>query len=321
MARYNSNGSLDITLNPPSGKVQTCVGSTWTRGYGGVIVQPVDGTRDKMIVAGELLGNFGLLRYTSDGQLDTTFNSTGVVTTPMGGNNSSAEAVTMQNGAILVVGNVVYNAGECSALVRYNLDGTLDTTFGTDGTGKVFTYANQGSLDFYDVAVYPAGSDHADYVVAAGKTYHNPGTSLTLARYTPDGTLDSGFGTGGIVETYNPAGGGLVGKCVALQPDGKIVAAGGASGKYLFIARYSTDGSLDTSFGAGTGTVTTAIPNLSGTVVSLLVQPDGKIVATGSHAPSTQPCGVTSSWPGTTPTAALIAACGVPRRWRSTTCP
>jgi len=305
LARYNSNGSLDNTFNLQGtgkkatyGTVQTDLGGSDR--INGVVVQP-DG---KIVAAGTTDASgrrqFTLARYTAAGRLDATFGAGGVVTTP-DPDVHDLWAVTLHQGKILAVGWTGYpvEGGEDFALARYNLDGTLDTTFGTGG--KVVT-DHRLYDQLYAVAVYPSGSPYQDYIVVAGETAGPDSTVgvLAVARYRPDGSLDPGFGSGGIVETPGVDFGTYANvlteaKAVALQPDGSIVAAGrqllwdpaaSVYHSFLFLARYDTLGNLDPTFGCG-GIVATQIPNMEqrAFVQSVLIQPqlDGtsKIVAAG----------------------------------------
>lgn len=155
--------------------------------------------------------------------------------------------------------------------------GSLDPTFGIGG--KVTTALD--GFDFgYALAVQADGK-----VLVAGKTSADRlNYDFALVRYSPDGTLDTSFGTGGVVTT-DFAGGHDVAWEVAVQADGKIVAAGqsrpGPTGDDDFaLARYNADGSLDTTFGIG-GKVTTDFEGFSDAGYDLAIQADGKIVVAG----------------------------------------
>src|SRR5207302_1044805 len=119
-------------------------------------------------------------------------------------------------------------------------------------------------------------------LVAAGRTFTGSRTVFALARYRANGSLDGSFGTGGKVIT--PLGNvDDEAFALVLQPDGKLVAAGytsSASSIAFALMRYSTDGSLDTSFGTG-GKVTTPIGSVDDEAFALVLQPDGKLVAAG----------------------------------------
>src|SRR5205085_6356209 len=106
--------------------------------------------------------------------------------------------------------------------------------------------------------------------------------TFALARYNSDGTLDATFGSGGKVTTVFGTNG-AVALALALQPDGKIVAAGvtASSTSNFALARYNTNGTLDTSFGSG-GKVTTNFSGGNDYARGVAIQADGKIVVAGS---------------------------------------
>jgi uncharacterized delta-60 repeat protein len=124
-------------------------------------------------------------------------------------------------------------------------------------------------------------------IVAVGSTLNRafPGGGFALARYNPDGSLDPGFGGGGLVST-SFAGSFASGEALALQPDGKIVVAGFVSttdqtSTVLALARYKADGSLDERFGVD-GTVTTDLGTSGNEAHGVAIQPDGLIVVVGT---------------------------------------
>src|SRR5205814_4259233 len=158
------------------------------------------------------------------------------------------------------------------------VDGDLDPTFGTDG--KVLTDFDHSTDIAYAVAVQTDGK-----LVVVGTTYRDNDFSnedFAVARYNPDGTLDKTFGVGGKVQTDFP-GLAAVASSVVVQPDGKILVAGGAFPLFTFlgdfkVVRYNLDGSLDSSFGNG-GIVTTSFPGQGSYAFAVALQPDGKIIA------------------------------------------
>src|SRR5262245_11633410 len=163
------------------------------------------------------------------------------------------------------------------ALTYGQTPGALDAGFGTGG--RVTTTIG-GNSDFArGVVVQPDGK-----ILAAGVALGDLGSDFELVRYNRDGTLDNSFGMN--VNASTDFGGAFVGAwSVALQTDGKIVAAGLTvnSGVTQFaLARYNTDGSLDASFGTG-GRVTTGFPGVSATGFSVALQPDAKIVVAGDR--------------------------------------
>ncbi|WP_329570964.1 calcium-binding protein [Streptomyces sp. NBC_01361] len=273
LARYNTNGSLDAGFDG-DGLVLTDVSGGDEDIANGVAVQP-DG---KIVVVGRSGdpvsgGNrFTVVRYNSNGSLDTGFDGDGIARTDFGaGGPQEAFAVTVQaNGAIVAVGE----SGANVALARYNPDGSLDTGF--DGDGKVTTGFAGGSASAYDVAMQSDGR-----IVVTGRAGYNfpaNASDFALARYNSDGSLDTGFSGDGKVTT--PFADADVAAGVKVQTDGKIVVAGTSDFDFA-LARYNPDGSLDTGF-SGDGKVATSFGagTLDGSS-DLALQSDGKIVAAG----------------------------------------
>ena len=193
--------------------------------------------------AGGTGNDFALARYDgSDGSLDTTFGAGGKVLTDFGANDNVESVAIDDAGRIVVAGFAQGTTGNDFALARYNgSDGSLDTTFGTDG--KVLTDFDSYSDYAQDVAI-----DGAGQIVVAGQTYQSGGTGydFALARYnSSDGSLDNTFGTGGKVTTdfgsYSDNA-----YAVATDAVGRIVVAGqsyqsGATGYDFALARYDAD--------------------------------------------------------------------------------
>jgi uncharacterized delta-60 repeat protein len=283
LARYNPNGKLDQTFGS-GGKVTAALDS----GGDGVaaIVLQADG---KIVTAGSIIHSNSTLgfvvgRFNPDGSLDQTFGNHGSVETTFGDPAAEGNDVVLQSdGKIMVVGSSgagSYSALNDFALARYNSDGSLDQSFGQGG--KVTTHfpgvTNTGSNAFSAI-LQPDGK-----LVAAG-TYVNEGTfnAIALARYNPDGSLDSTFGDAGLVRTWIGQGDAFA-FGIVLQADGRIVVAGyndTPQDNDFALACYLTNGALDSTFGTG-GVITT---NFSGTssdiAYSIAVQRDGKLVAAG----------------------------------------
>jgi uncharacterized delta-60 repeat protein len=275
LARYNRDGTLDASFGT-GGRVTTDFA-------GGVdtalsVAIQADG---KIVAAGTAtingISDFALARYNRDGTLDASFGTGGTVTTDFAGDRDQANSVVIQpetEGKIVAAGSATINGISDFALARYNLDGTLDASFGAGGT--VTTDFAGGGDTAASVAVQTDGK-----IVAAGSATIS-GVDFALARYTSNGTLDATFGAGGTVTT-DFAGGVDNGRSVAVQSDGKIVAAGRAviSGNSDFaLARYTSNGTLDASFGTG-GTVTTDFAGSVDQAFSVALQKDGNIVAAG----------------------------------------
>jgi uncharacterized delta-60 repeat protein len=232
----------------------------------------------KIVAAGPGFFNtvFALARYRANGSLDASFGSAGTVTTNISPGEDKPYAIALQgDGKIVVAGSSQYGDQHMIALARYKPNGTLDARFGNGGT--VTTAIGVGHQDYaYAVVVQADGK-----IVVAGSSSSISQDLFALARYNANGTIDTSFGSGGTVTTA--VGLGDVAYALAIQPDGKIVVAGSSwnnTQSRFALARYNSDGTLDTSFGSG-GTITTAIGIHYDRAQSLVLQPDGKIVVAG----------------------------------------
>ena len=232
-ARYDSAGQLDNTFGS-GGKVIAAVGSNDDVAKS-VAIQP-DG---KIVLAGTCSNGssneFCAMRLNASGLLDTGFNATGKVITAIG-SGSDAQAVALQpDGRILV-------AGKCSAVpfnyfcvLRYNVNGSLDTSFG--GTGRFLTQVGSGNDFAYSIALQPDGK-----ILLAGNCTTGGNDDFCMVRYHPNGILDVTFnGTGKVI---TPVGSGNdLAKTILLQPDGKILIAGYCDGDRntdFCVARYDS---------------------------------------------------------------------------------
>src|ERR1035437_4224281 len=156
--------------------------------------------------------------FAQDGALDLTFNSTGKVTTSFGSGYDFGKSVAIQSDGKIVVAGVSFNGSNNDiSVVRYNSDGTLDNGFGS--VGKVTTSIGSFNDAGYSVAIQSDGK-----IVVAGVSSNGNNNDIAVVRYNSDGTLDSGFGTGGKVTTVI-GGSDDAGYSVAIQSDGKIVVA------------------------------------------------------------------------------------------------
>jgi len=285
VARYNPDGTLDETFGV-GGKVQTdfpglaAVASS-------VVVQP-DG---KIVVAGgafplfTFAGDFKVARYNSDGSLDTSFGDGGIVTTTFPAGSYASDVALQADGKIIAAGTVFvdFNPGESSntdfVLARYNPDGTADVTFGNGG--QVSTDFLGLEDDAFSVLIQPDGK-----IVVVGSA-NDPATFYDFAavRYLSNGTLDTTFGVAGKVHTdfgdqnFDRA------RSAALQPDGRIVTAGfvisqNGGIQNFAVARYTSDGVLDTSFGTD-GMKQIDFGSCCQSANKVLLQPDGKIITVG----------------------------------------
>ncbi|MCB9169010.1 MAG: hypothetical protein H6594_01505 [Flavobacteriales bacterium] len=209
--------------------------------------------------------------------LDPDYGTGGISDHAFGPQNDQAVRVLMNpNGSLVIVGSIAVTGGMDFLLGRFNADGSLDMTFGTGGS---MTY-NIGSQDTpTDAALQDDGK-----IVVVG--YANPGAGRdkVILRFNADGTIDSGFGTGGAViidDSFQEDE--LNG--VAIQPDQKIVAVGqgfNGSKDTFYIGRLNSDGTFDSTFAGGTGQYEHTITgdNCKANAVTLMA--DGRIVSVGT---------------------------------------
>jgi uncharacterized delta-60 repeat protein len=267
LARFRQDGTLDPSFGT-GGKVTTALG-----GQIRALVVQADG---KLVAAGVAGSDFALARYNPNGTLDAGFGTDGIVRTDFPGVLfAEAHALAPQaDGRLVAAGSA---GSEAFALARYNPDGTLDARF---GTGGVVTTAFGGFFNEANALVVQENGK----IAAAGLNF-GATADFAVARYRANGTLDPGFGAGGMVTTGFAGGGTAAG--LVVQADGRLVAAGTAdpgtgTGRDFALVRYRHDGSLDPSFGAG-GKVTTDFgANGLDRANALALQADGKLVAAGS---------------------------------------
>ena len=207
-------------------------------------------------------------RFNSDGTLDTTFGTGGRATFAFGTSTTYITGVALQSdGKALMCGQYDTSA---AFVARIKTDGTLDTSFGTNGVTLVSGFGHfTGIKVLPDDRFYAGGSLNSAFIVS---------------RFTSSGSLDSGFGSGGTVALRVDSNT-SIGQCLELQSDGKPVIAGSSFIPATFrqqvaLARYDTSGNLDAGFGSG-GIVKTSITSGNDTATSIAIQPDGKLVAAG----------------------------------------
>lgn len=275
-----TNGQLDTSFNTV-GYLTVSIGA-------GAQANTVKIQSDGNIVAAGVAvtgsPRFALVRCDTNGVLDSSFGSGGIVTTEIGFQSSINQIAIQSDGKIVAVGYVFDGATINFVIARYNgTDGSVDTSFGS--SGFVSTSINSESAA-KSVAIQTDGK-----IVVAGYTVDSGFKKFAIVRYHGDistgtpGTLDTSFGTGGIVITSIQDNAGA--NAVALQTDGQIIAAGfsmGDTATNFALARYnSTDGSLDTSYGIN-GIQLTNIGGVGSDseINSIVIQPaDDKCVTAG----------------------------------------
>jgi uncharacterized delta-60 repeat protein len=247
-----------VPASTAAGTLDTCFGT------GGKVVTEVTPDRDfaralaiqpdgKIVVAG-IAGysagsnnaDFLVVRYNSDGSLDTTFDSDGIAITDFGFglvDDDYCRGVAVQpDGKIVLAGrSQVSPTTYAFALIRYNSDGSPDTSFSEDGKAQ---FEMAAIIEMYGFALQPDGK-----MVVGGRYFADGAFTGLVVRFNSDGSLDSSFGTNG---TTSASVSGVF--SVALQTDGKILVAGtqGTDTNPAFaLGRLNTNGSADLSFGNG----------------------------------------------------------------------
>ena len=254
---------LDTTFGS-GGRVSTPVGDI---GQGeAVMIQPDGG----IVTAGSreigLASDFALTRHNPDGSLDMSFGTNGIAITDFGGADDKAlDAAPTPDGGIVAVGGADPGGlvKRDFAVARYNPDGTLDQSFGNHG---IVTTDISG-----DDAAVALGIQADGKITLVGTA----GEHIALARYTPNGTLDLSFGTGGtaIYPGFGEA------RSLAVTPNGAIFIAGGSGGDFLLLS-YRSDGTLNPGFG-NAGTVTTDISGSGDFAENLITDAQGRIILVG----------------------------------------
>jgi uncharacterized delta-60 repeat protein len=284
IVRYNNDGSLDPDF-----------------GTDGIVLTDFNGNDDaatdiaiqsdgKLIVVGGVqdvsdLNHLAILRYNYDGSLDPDFDSDGLAMANFSGGDDMATSVIIQpDGKIVVAG--IYDNGWRSEdtrflIVRFNSDGSLDNTFNSDG---MVTYKYSTGHDIaLSVAIQSDGK-----IIATGIGDFDSGDSFLLTvRYNSDGSIDSNFGSNGIVLS-DTSSGEDVSLSVVIQTDGKIILAGASDLDYdadsasdMLLVRYNADGTIDDSFGLN-GVITTDFDSGDDIATSIAIQSDGKVVVGGA---------------------------------------
>jgi uncharacterized delta-60 repeat protein len=268
LARYNSDGTLDASFGT-NGKVHDANPIA----VSDVLLQP-DG---KIVVVGtnnpswfQSSGDdFAVMRFNADGSRDTGFGSGGLAVTNFGGSIDLARAAVLTSDGKILVTGVTFGTSSTAGtidLARYNSDGTPDNTFGTGGIRSYFYGPVNSSPHVTNLAVLPDGK----FIVL---------THTVAARFSPDGTFDTSFGSLGFAD-----GGGLE---LIRQPDGKFILVPteySVEVDGFYMMRRNPDWSIDTGFGMN-GAVKTQfrapIGNYEGQATAIALKANGEIYLTG----------------------------------------
>lgn len=278
VARHTAGGVLDTGFHN-DGRVTTLIGAG--DDVGRALAIQSDG---KILVAGYSWNgsddDFALVRYASDGSLDAgvgALDGDGKLTTDFAGADDRAMAIAVQpDGRILVGGT----SGTDIALVRYEPDGDLDTSFGTGGS----VITDLGGIEQgFALALQTDGR-----ILLAGSRADAGGEDAIVLRYDSDGTLDTAFDDDG-VQTVPFSTGPDRAYAIRLQNDGDILVGGvaeGAADNDFALARLTSDGALDVDFGTD-GMVLTDFGAGDDVAQALALQSTGRILLAGYAANGT----------------------------------
>lgn len=275
--RYNTDGSLDPTFSNDG----VAIDSFSVKDGAGPIAIQEDG---KIVLAGKTYNgtdsDFAVIRYCSNGILDSTFNDIGIVSTSIGYGDDYGSSMSIQEDGKIVVAGRAYNGSDYDfALVRYNSDGSLDHTF--NNSGIVITPISSANDYVESMLIQENGK-----IVVAGYTAINGDFAVAVARYNTDGKLDNTFNDNGIITTSINSG--IINKVnsVVIHDDGCVFIVGqyrsGSECNYI-IMKYNKNIVLDSSFNK-TGIIVIKNCLTCGIVSdgSIAVQNDDKIIFGGS---------------------------------------
>lgn len=283
IVRLLPNGQLDQTFGDAGVKILSI---TQTSDIPvSLALQRLNGV-DRIIVGGYVSTantQFSVSRLNLDGQLDTTFGDGGTKNVSFGGPNDILYDIAVDSEQkIVAVGSSRFDAGGGSfrddfAAMRLYSGGQLDTSF--SGDGKVVTQM-VGHAQPRSVAIQFYNTQ--DKIVVGGFARNGSQDDFALLRYNNDGTVDTTFGTNGKTYTNFVSNEEQIMELL-VQSDNKIVGVGfmrfGANQNFA-LARYNTNGSLDTSFGS-CGRITTDLKSNTDIAYGATIQPDGKVIAVG----------------------------------------
>lgn len=295
IARFNANGSPDlpfgnsghVRINPTAGGGYAIPNAIAIEPGGNIVVAG----QCEMVVTGP---DFCMVRLDAFGTLDGSFGLSGWVTTSVSpASSDSANAIVLESDGRIVLGGPCDYAtvtGVNFCLARYERDGKLDRSFGNNGLTFVSFVPNSVSGQSDVLTALAKLSDGK--LLAAGHcdTLTATGVDMCLMRFSADGVLDTSFGTGGKA-AFAVGPGNAVDRAyaMAVQPDGKVLLGGScyvqaATGFDFCIIRVDpATATLDTTFNStGKVTIPVGFGALDDVVRAMTVQPDGRIIATGT---------------------------------------
>ncbi|MFK7957353.1 MAG: hypothetical protein AB8B96_14745 [Lysobacterales bacterium] len=283
LARLTSAGELDTTFGT-EGRVELAVGDDDTETIEDLLV--FQGDLYAAVAAAQssaVPGSVVLARFDLDGAADLAFGNAGIASAQFVGDEDLARALTIHEGALLVggaAGSQSVSEGTNIGLVRFTNSGTLDSSFSDDGLSDT---SLRGPVNAQGQAIVHQPDGMVVLAGFVGVSFSD--RNFVLSRYQQDGSLDETFGNLGIVVT-DFADGEDAAFALAIQPDGKLLAAGSvrvppATANDFGIARYLPDGTLDQTFG-DSGRVILDIDGNTDAARDIVVQADGHILVAGT---------------------------------------
>ncbi len=264
LIRFNDDGTKDLTF----GNNGTVITPIENQSEGNALAIQNDG---KIVMCGASDWHINLARYSASGAIDNSLGQNGTIITDISGYYSElCTAIDIQNdGKILLAGYAQHNSNDNSyiVLLRYNVDGTLDNSFGTNG----IVVGTEG--ESYDMTVQDDGK-----IILCGTSNSN----LALWRYNADGSVDNSFGSNGLVLT--PFGNSAIGKAMSIVDNNKILVGGHAHTGFLtnafLLSQYNSDGTPDNTF--GTNGIANAIVGTSSQTKAMAITDNGSIFLAGA---------------------------------------
>lgn len=207
-------------------------------------------------------------RYTTTGQLDSSFGINGAVTVLAGESPIGYGIKIDANGSIVIVGSTIVNNASYIVLIRLTSNGSLDNSFGINGVVLSLFESGCGG--------YALWIDADQKIIVTGTVIRNNEVYMPLIRYNSDGSVDTSFADNGIsiIDQEDCA----IAYALTVQPDGKFLLAGFAESQGI-IARCLSDGRIDTSF--GNGGISSLAVGFSSTIRGIDLQSKGSIVVGG----------------------------------------
>jgi uncharacterized delta-60 repeat protein len=284
LARYNTDGTLDGAFGNSGVEVSTFAGG----GVGGLYPQTGSANDGKIVEA----GGSSVVRFNANGSVDTSFGSSGKITLPWSGNIGN---VLIQPDGKVVVCGIVTSPSKILEVTRVNANGTLDNSFATNGTWQT-SLTVAGNQTHWMFEGYAALQADGMLLVMEPRDVLTPGFGWFVDRLTTSGALDPTYTRAftSFASVYNAPNGMAEPGGMAVYPAsdaadaGKSLAVGFTlNTNYTptgttVLARYDSDGTLDTTFGTG-GKAIGANSGTNALVTGVAIQADGKAIVVGAN--------------------------------------